>query len=318
MGRPLRHIEPHTVVEVTARAIQSRKLLRPSSEVREVVLGVLGKALTMYPVQMHLFFFASNHLHFLLTTPDAKALAGFMCFVQGNIAREVGRILEWTEKFWGRRYRAIPVVDEQAQQDRMDYIFRQGCKEPLVGSPMDWPGATCVPALLQGTRPKGVWFDRTAEYRARRRGETPGRYDYATVYEIELVPLPCFAHLKPSEYKQVCRELVEQIEADGRAAIEEGGKPPLGPDKVLAQDPIARPKHSKRSPAPLCHASTREAARLYRQRYQDFVEAFRRASRRLRSGRSRPGFPPGCFPPGLRFIPYPADQMERQPLQAAA
>src|SRR5512133_3874818 len=44
MARPLRCVPPHSMVEVTTLTIQGRLLLRPSPELTEIVLGIIGKA----------------------------------------------------------------------------------------------------------------------------------------------------------------------------------------------------------------------------------------------------------------------------------
>ena len=97
------------------------------------------------------FVFLSNHYHLLLRPRDASQLAAFMSHFNGNLAKEAGRLHRWRQKFWGRRYRAIPISFEpEAQIDRLKYLLEQGCKENLVAKPQDWPGASslapCAPA----------------------------------------------------------------------------------------------------------------------------------------------------------------------------
>jgi len=65
--------------------MQGRHLLRPSDDLNEIVLGILGLAQLMYGIQIHLFVFMSNHYHLILTIPDAKVLADFECFLNGNL-----------------------------------------------------------------------------------------------------------------------------------------------------------------------------------------------------------------------------------------
>ena len=49
-----------------------------------------------------------------------------MCFVKSNLAREAGRIVDWKEKYWGRRYRAIEISDEEAAWvERLRYMLSQ-------------------------------------------------------------------------------------------------------------------------------------------------------------------------------------------------
>src|SRR5688500_6619467 len=119
MPRPLRFIPPGALVEVTTRTVQARLLLRPSPEVNDLILGVIGRAQSLFPVRIHGLVVLSNHWHALLTIDDAAQLAGFMAFVNGNIAREIGRLHDWRHHFWSRRYRAIIVADETAAVDRL-------------------------------------------------------------------------------------------------------------------------------------------------------------------------------------------------------
>ena len=172
MSRPLRFIpEGGALVEVTTRTLQSRFLLRPSRATNEVVLGVLGRAQRLYPVEICGFVFASNHYHLLLRVADAEQLANFMGYFNSNLARELGRLVGWREKVWSRRYTAIVISDEEgAQRARLKYILAHGAKEDLVDRPREWPGVHAVRALLEDEPLEGLWFDRTAEYAARQRG----------------------------------------------------------------------------------------------------------------------------------------------------
>ena len=199
MPRRVRFIpEDGALVEVSCRTIQSRYLLRPGPALNEIILGVLGRAQRLDPVQICGFVFLSNHYHLLLRVPDAERLADFMEYVQSNLAREVCRLHDWKDKVWSRRYSAIVISDEEATQvDRLRYILANGCKEGLVASPRDWPGVNMIAAVLDGKPLTGTWFDRTKEYAARLRGESFTRYQYSTEETVTLSPLPCWRHLTP-------------------------------------------------------------------------------------------------------------------------
>ncbi|RLB57529.1 MAG: hypothetical protein DRI34_07535, partial [Deltaproteobacteria bacterium] len=131
---------PETTFEVTTRTLQGRLLLRPSKKLNSIILGIVGRALAMYPVKLHLLVVASNHLHLILTTSSTRQLASFMNFVNGNLAREAGRLHGWREKFWSRRYRAIAIEDDAKLRERVKYALSHGCKEGLVLRPGQWPG----------------------------------------------------------------------------------------------------------------------------------------------------------------------------------
>ena len=306
MGRPLRFVPARSLVEVTTRTVHGRLLLRPSAEVNELIRGIVGRAQELFPVQIHALVVLSNHWHALLSVEHTAQLAGFMAFVNGNIAREVGRLHNWPQRFWSGRYRAIVVADEDAAIQRLRYILSNGCKEGLVDSPADWPGVSCVLALLEGRPLQGTWYDRTAEYRACRGGHSIARETFAKRYEITLAKLPAWAHLSDAEYQGACADLVKGIETDTRAERHHSGRPAVGVARVLAQAPHDLPVDSARSPAPLVHASCPQVRMAFRRAYDAFVDAFRSATTSLRSG-SKAIFPSCSFPPGAPFIlPLPA------------
>jgi hypothetical protein len=172
----------------------------------------------------------------------------------------------------------------------------------LVAHARDWSGVHCVREILAGEPIQGLWFDRTQEYAARKRGEDFGRLQYASRETLELSPLPCWAHVSPESYRQRVADLVDVIESDAAAALAKGGRIPLGVAGVLRQSPETHPERSKKSPAPLYHAVTRAVRKAFWEAYATFVAAFREAGDRLRAGDRLARFPLGSFPPSLPFV----------------
>ncbi len=287
------------------RTIQGRFLLRPSDELNDLVVGVLGRAQEKYAMLIHAFVAMGNHVHLLCSPRHAAHLAAFMAFVASNIAREAGRLHDWRERFWRRRYVAIVVADVTAQVARLKYILRNGCKEGLVASPGLWPGASCVRALAHDEPVRGTWFDRTAEYQARRRGETVHGRQFASEVRVRLAPLPCWREVSPEQRRTLCRHMIAEVEQEARAQAEAKRRGFMGVAKILAQDPHSRPAQSDRSPAPPVHASTRAARNGFLAGYRAFVDAFRAAAAALRRGVRDVEFPLHAFPPALPFTHPP-------------
>ena len=303
MSRRLRYIPPGgALVEITCRTIQGRLLLRPSPGLNDVALGVLARAARLAALLVHAYAFLSNHYHLLVWVADAQQLAGFMNYLNSNLAREAGRIARWREKFWGRRYQAVLVSDEEAAQvGRLSYVLAQGAKEGLVASPLDWPGVHCARALSEGSTVSGQWHDRTLESRARRKSAALDSQAFYEREELSLAPLPCWNSLTPEEYRARVQQLIAEIEADAQLRREETGKPPLGGDAVCRQDPHHEPNRIKKGPAPLVHAVASAVRRSVRNAYFAFRDAYRYAARRLRAGAMDCEFPVGAFPPPLPF-----------------
>jgi putative transposase len=290
-------------VEVTCRSLHSRLLFRPSPLMNQIILGTLARARQRHQVQVCFFVGVSNHMHLLLWVEDAQRLSQFMGYFSSKLAREVGRLTGWKEKIFGRRYHAIVVSDEaEAQIARLRYQLAHGAKEDLVDRPRDWPGVHAVRALLEGEILEGLWFDRTQEYLARRRGEKFDCLQYAIREVLELDPLPCWKHLTEEQRRLRAAALVEDIELEVANRRKRTGAKPLGVAAVLAQNPLRKPKKTKKSPAPAFHAASKAMRRELWNAYALFVAAYRDAADKLRAGIRDVKFPRGSFPPPLPFV----------------
>jgi hypothetical protein len=303
MARPLRFIPKGTLVEITTRTIHGRLLLRPSAELNEVLLGVIGKAQDLYKMEIVSFVVPSNHIHFLLLPDSAWQLARFMQFVNANIAKDVARLHDWPDRVWSRRYRAIPVVDEEAAHARIRYILAHGAKEGLVASAGSWPGPNCIAALTRGEILRGTWHDRTAEYKAKAAGKEIQPGEFTTTYDIKLTPLPCLQHLNADQRQAHFRRVVREIDDAAEAANEAKGRRPMGVDAILAQDPHHRPESINRSPAPFVHAHDKAKGDKFREDYRTFVNDFRNGAASLieRAKEITALFPDWAFPPAPPF-----------------
>jgi REP element-mobilizing transposase RayT len=270
--------------------------MRPDADATNRIAGVIGRAQAMYPVKIHAIIVLSNHLQMLLSVRDARQLADFMGYVDGNISKEIGALRGWRQRFWGRRYRAIVVADEQAQIARLRYVFANSCKEGLVATPKLWPGVSSARAFMTGEPIIGTWYDRTAERRLRKGGGKPPASAFSERYEVQLSPVPCKAHLSPMEYRTLCKNLISGLVDE--VWEERGPHGFLGAVAVLAQDPQSRPAAPSRSPAPFVHASCRETRMAFRRLLQDFTDACCHAAASLLGSQSTRTFPQGALLPG--------------------
>lgn len=315
------------LVEVTTRTFQGRYLLKPTPKVREMVLGVIGRAQRIHGMTICLLVFMSNHYHMLLVPEDSEQLARFMNFVNGEIAKEINRRSGWRGKVWGRRFDPILVTDEPAvERKRFRYLLSHGVKEGLVDRPYRWVGAHGVDYWLHGKPLRGYWFDRDRETRARRRAEARGErvdpMDFAIQEVVELTPLPCWIRegLDDRAIRREIEAMVEDVVEAARAERVLARKPGRADYSsslatLLDRPWDFRPSTMKHSPCPRFHFESRAAVEALREALGQFLEQYREASARLRAGpRSRPGqsrigdrivrFPDGCFPPGGPFTGF--------------
>ncbi|MCH9651912.1 MAG: transposase [Deltaproteobacteria bacterium] len=293
------------LAEISQRTLLGIYLLRPSERLNQIIVGVLAKAQEKYPVGIVAVSFMSNHYHLLITCKTHKELSSFMNFFSSNLAREAGRLHGWPGRLWARRFACIPITDEEkAQVGRLKYILEQGCKEGLVSSPKHWPGLNGIREMLSGEPLKGIWVNRTAYYNARRKknGNPVRRIDFDEAVALQLVPLPCWAHLSPQQYQSNIRYLVENIEEETQSMHATEGSQVLGRRSVLRKDPLHRPGSIQSSPQPYVHAASRASREAFLAAYRFFSRAYRVAAEGFREGDLSVNFPEGSFPPALPFV----------------
>jgi REP element-mobilizing transposase RayT len=281
---------------VTARTIQGRLLLRPSRQVREIIGGILGRAARRYGVGLRGFVFMSNHLHLLVRAPG-NALSAFMQFLLTNVARKIGVLHRWRGPFWQRRFSCEPVLDRQAELGRLSYILAHGVKEGLVPHHAEWPGLSCLPALLGRTEsfPFFNWDWRWQKKGLR--GEDRWSSKLVEHEQIELEPITPWASLDSDERvslaQSLCDELARQRQPQRRRVA--------GPEAVMRQHPHRTVALAPRDGRPLCHASSALVRSQWLGVYHEYRSAYRVASALFRGGQRGVEFPPWAFspPPGV-------------------
>ena len=292
MGRPHRFVDNESgIVELTSRCVQGRFLMRPSSQVNDRILGIIGRAQRLTGVRLYAFNYQSNHSHELAGVDAVEQMADYECILKGNLARELGRHYEWREKYWGRRYHSASLADdERDQQKRLRYVLANGCKDGLVDSPLDWPGVSTAWALSQGIWTlKGTWLDRSSE-----RSEN-GPIEVEET--VQLSPLPFMEHWSRDRQRQWFCDVLREIEDEARDQRRREGRRSVGVKRILTQNPHDMPANFQPSPAPLFHASSPQERQKLRFAREIKEASYQFAAERLRRGLPDVVFPEDCFLP---------------------
>ncbi len=310
MGRELRFVPPNSLQHVTDVTFQNRHFLRPSKEVNERLLGVIGRAQKKYEMVIHGVAVASTHWHFLLRPRDAAHLSSFMCFVKTNVSKEIGnKLLGWDGPFFDGRYHSTTVSEEEIDQvGVLRYLLAHGPKELLVDTVAEWPGVHSAMATIEGEDMVGKWLDRTSEYNFRARNTEPVDPEaFATEERVVISPLPCWQHVPEAQWRRAVAGLVEDIDREAAVIRRDQEKSSLGVAKILTVDPKSRPDHVEKSPKPRFHARNTAVYQAMLEVWREIIRSFREASELLRSGLRNAAFPEGTFPPGLPFVPFSSE-----------
>jgi len=294
MRRPRRQT-PGARWFVTTRCAGACFRLRPDATRRDYVGFFLGRALGLCAgIQLHAAVQMSNHLHLVLMDCEGE-LSDFMREFLGPLAKAINRLDAVHGPLFERRYAATEIVDEAALVERIVYTLTNPVAANLVASFLDWPGLIVGPNLTGCQR-----------FRRSRR-PTPPRVNRSPRIPSEEVDRR--AAFEEVEFEVTWNEEVAHLSAELELALEarqqaltaaRASRSVLGRGAVLALDPFHSPERPKRRRMPLCHASTMELWRWFREGWRAFVLAYRQASAAFRRGRVDVTFPPHSYRPSTR------------------
>ena len=289
------------------KTVQGRFLIPATDEARVLILGVIARALAMYPaIELYAFTFLSNHYHLLAAARDGRSMSRFINYLNSNVALEMSRLTGWSGPFWAKRATTTAIVDDDALLQRLHYVMSQGVKEGLVSEVLEWTGASSSPGLLGDLTLSGVWINRDRETRANKRQRSGEPRTFREKLTITLSPLPQWRHLDAATRRGRYEEVAASIEA--RAAATRT-KPPLGMAEVRRWTTEDRAPEIERTPQPLCHASTKASRGTFRAAFRAYVDQFRKAAKALAETvmPHLSEFPRNCFPRPMAFTRDPAD-----------
>jgi REP element-mobilizing transposase RayT len=279
-----RQVLPGTTYLVTRRCLHRRFLLRPSRLINDTVGYLLALAARRYGIQVHVFCIMSNHLHLVVTDPDAR-LPAFSQFFDSLVARAVNAALGRWETFWAPgSYSAVALASTVDIVSKSAYVLANPVTAGLVRRARKWPGlwsnpSSASPRLLEFSRPRHFFRDR---------GNLPERVD------LELVPPPRFS---AAEFWEQLELRLAETEAAARATAAATGRGFVGEARVLKVRPSAGPDTRERrrglKPRVACRDKWKRIEAL--ERLAAFVVAYRSALRAWRSGRAGVIFPAGTY-----------------------
>ncbi len=297
MGRPIRWLQPRTRWFITSRALEARCLLVPSVAINQRVGFWLGRALKRFPgIRAHALYVASNHVHACVSDLDGS-LSDFVGYFLGNLARDVNALRERSGPLFHRRFSAEPILDDEAVAERIAYLVNNPTEDRLVDDWRDWPG---VLLWTKTHQPETRRFRRlnesayvTAKAHAEHVGKKVKQEDFFEEEVVTITPVDDGeGHLlDPKQIRCAVERRAQALRDQHR------GKPCLGVARILRQDARDAPKHSDRSPRPLCHTTRRTLWDEFRERWRSLVSTYREISARFRQGELRIRFPAFTFPP---------------------
>ena len=143
-----RQVLPGTCYLITRRCAQRQFFLRPCADTNGLLLYVLAIAARRYHIQVHAFCVLSNHLHIVLTDPDA-CLPAFEQYLDSLVARALNTRLARRESLWDPAgYSAVDLSSPIDIVDKAAYALANPVAAGLVQSGREWPGLWSAPEQI--------------------------------------------------------------------------------------------------------------------------------------------------------------------------
>jgi hypothetical protein len=203
--------------------------------------GIIGRAQKRYGVQVAIAVVVSNHLHLLVRSDRPGAVSTFMQYTVSNLARLTNRTYGTSGPVFDGPFRMTTLLDREAEEFWFAYVMAHMTKEGIVPSPNQWIGLQCVDHLLNGTQPRGLWFDFDAWDN---KGRPTDRKPFLRAVEVQLTPLTGWERWPAERYRAFCQRVFDDIVAD------HAEKQFVGLAAALAVPPTYVPPEVKRSRCP--------------------------------------------------------------------
>ncbi|MEM7400239.1 MAG: hypothetical protein AAF354_15140, partial [Pseudomonadota bacterium] len=250
----------------------------------------------------------------------------FFQLMHEQVAKEVQRFcksngVQWNNGIFAKRLSIVPIEGgARIQRQRLKYLLAQGVKEGLVPHPKLWPGLNSAKALLGKMTIDGLWVDRSSLYEVerglhrRKKKVTRKRLtrkqlaEYQHQLAIQLAPMPYQAEMTEAERQADIRSIIAEIleENAEKVAMAQRFRKQRRRKIMDLRKLALQPEWVKNDVEPLVHADgygdkDDHTWRLWMLEWESWLNAYERASKRLRSGikEALAEFPEGCFLPSI-------------------
>ena len=307
MGDLPRWIKADSVYCEVQRTVDRCFLFKPDEYIRQLIGAAAGRALEKFPVKLFWLDFNISHkqdgLAPLSDEPEhIQNVAKFHQMFNSLVAIGLNKHYHREGALYSSRNRSKEAVDDLSLEQQLFYAVTNVVKDGLVDRVAHWKGYSSYKQLATGEVEKFRYIDWTAWHKAGGLNSGKKPEEFIKTVKVELSPLPAWEHMPPHKRQAYFRREVRKLEQEYRAQRERDGRNAMGKRKLEKIDPRDHPKNpAEHSRAPLCHASTQEAADEYAESLTAFLEQYWQASDMWRRGYHEVEFPRGSYkPPDIR------------------
>ncbi len=306
MARRPRWIRADAAYCEVQRTVDRQFFFKPDETIRNIIGSAVGRAQKKYPVKLYWIDFNINHKHTgrapLSDKPEhLDNLVRFDRLCNSLIARGINSLIGREGPLFSTRNRSEEAIDDMSLEQQLLYAVTNPVKDGLVDRVAHWNGFSSYQQLATGQVDRYHYIDWTAWHRAGGRRSKKSPAAFTKWAEVKLTPIPAWERLPEHKRQALFRRRVRQLEQEYRAERELECRTVMGPRKLAKVDPRDRPKNQPKSNGrqPLCHSSTIDGAKEYKERLRAFLDQFYYASGMWLKGATDVEFPAGSYKPPL-------------------
>jgi REP element-mobilizing transposase RayT len=282
-----RQILPGSTYLLSRRCIQRQFLLRPCRDTTQLYGYLLAVAAERFRVDVHAVCVMSNHVHLVVTDPEAR-LPAFTQYLDSLVARSMNARLGRSEDFWGPpRSGAVALQTPADVLGKIAYLLANPVAAGLVRRGRLWPGLWSAPAQIGGD---AIEFKRPGWF-FRNQGKTA----LPAVARLRLVPPPGLGSVE--DFRRDVLSALQALERQAAADLATAHREFLGVRGVLAQVLSGTPPRSEPrrglNPRIACRDPERRTQAL--QQLVAFLRDYRHAFQRWRERAASVVFPHGTY-----------------------
>ena len=137
MPRPRRYFLPDVPVHIVQRGhSKSPTFLKPKDF--QIYRKALMRAASKSGCQIHAYVLMTNHVHLLVTPPQADSIPRFMQSVGVNYVPYFNREYERSGSLWEGRFKSSMILEIEYFASVMRYIELNPVRAGMVGKPIDY------------------------------------------------------------------------------------------------------------------------------------------------------------------------------------
>ena len=277
-----------SMYDVVVKVVDDCFAFVPTAACRALILGVLGRALQLFPhIDCYGFHVMSNHMHLLIGARTLREKSSYLAWTLREISKRFNKLLGRTGSLLEQN-RCTQVVSPEHALQRLRYLMGQATAQFLVRHPDDDFFPCSTPALLHG-------------------GAIPATFSYAGQEPLDcpvrIDRLPGLEALTPRAHRDLMWQLADGLAIEARPRRKKAGVRIPDPETIRRLDPRTRPRVRTRSPKPVIHGDA-EHIEAWHEAHAAARDAYTLATRAFQRWHDDPSqpllpWPPNTLPPAF-------------------